>query len=84
MLLILGEYLIFAFYVRTRFNVNCFNVFIILQSEDLEYWSVDEVYMDSCCQMKFQQKRDQLHEEIKKGLQTLRNFYKHYRFTKNT
>ncbi|OXA47933.1 potassium voltage-gated channel protein Shab isoform X2 [Folsomia candida] len=34
--------------------------------EDLQYWGIDELYLDSCCQIKFQQKKEQLIAEIKK------------------
>jgi potassium voltage-gated channel Shab-related subfamily B protein 1 len=35
-------------------------------AEDLEYWGIDELFLDSCCQMKFSQKKEALNEEIKK------------------
>jgi hypothetical protein len=40
-------------------------------SEDLEYWGIDEMYLDACCQMKFQQKKDQINEDMNKDAELL-------------
>jgi len=40
-------------------------------SEDLQYWEIDEAYLDSCCQMKFQQKKEQISEDMKKDAEFL-------------
>lgn len=39
--------------------------------EELEYWGVDESLMDGCCQLKLQQRRDQLSDDLKKDTEYL-------------
>lgn len=35
-------------------------------SDDLEYWKIDEVYLESCCQNKFNTRKEHVEEEMKK------------------
>lgn len=35
-------------------------------AEDLQYWGIDENNLDSCCQLKFQHKTDQMIDDVKK------------------
>ena len=35
-------------------------------SDDLEYWKIDEIYLESCCQNKFNTRKEHVEEEMKK------------------
>ena len=38
---------------------------------DLNYWGINEFYLEICCQNKFQQKKDEVSEEIRKEQKTV-------------
>ena len=35
-------------------------------SDDLDYWGIDEVYLESCCQNKFNTRKEHIEDEMKK------------------
>ncbi|XP_043227635.1 potassium voltage-gated channel protein Shab-like isoform X2 [Amphibalanus amphitrite] len=41
-------------------------------SEDLDYWGIDELYLESCCQHKYHQRREHVHDEMRKEADSLK------------
>ncbi|CAG0922076.1 unnamed protein product [Notodromas monacha] len=45
---------------------------VLAFSDDLEFWGIDELYIESCCQHKYHQRKEHLHEEMRKEMESLR------------
>ena len=48
-------------------NSKCF-----ISSDDLEYWKIDDVYLETCCQTKYNTRKDAIEDEMRKEATNLK------------
>lgn len=44
---------------------------VISYKDDLDYWQIEDYNLDSCCQQRYHQRRDNVFEEMKKEMESL-------------
>jgi len=48
------------------------DICVLAFADDLEYWGVDELYLESCCQHRYHQRKENVFEEMRKEAESVR------------
>ena len=48
------------------------DICVLAFADDLEYWGVDELYLESCCQHRYHQRKENVFEEMRKEAESMR------------
>jgi len=48
------------------------DICVLAFADDLEYWGVDELYLESCCQHRYHQRKENVFEEMRKESESVR------------
>jgi len=61
-------YLMYQVNTHSHFIIYVYNYKKVLKfnSDDLEFWGIDELYLEPCCQTKYNTRKETLKDEMKK------------------
>jgi len=48
------------------------DICVLAFADDLEYWGVDELYLESCCQHRYHQRKENVFEEMRKEAESVK------------
>lgn len=59
------------FYRTGRLHVADETGCVLAFGDDLSYWAIDELYMEACCQQRYQQRKEQVLDVLRKELENM-------------